>query len=181
MSQDQIIEKVYWNSPNDILAISHGGQISMDLIPPGIASLEGTDIANQLVVMAKIRDASGKEIGIHTEIETFPTDGSDEFEVILTVVIAGRGTLVVREMKSYSNPIIMGPVKEATEKGEWNGEIDVLQTTGPAPEKYGIVIAATGEFEGMTGLQRQVSTFRRITPAVSDVDTCETFWLHRKP
>jgi len=179
VSESQVIEKVYWSTPGDILAISHGGQISMDLIPPGIASLAGTDIAHQLVVMAKIRDESGREIGLHTEIETFPRDGSDEFEVILTVVIAGRGTLVVREMKSYSNPMIMDLFNEALEKGEWRGEIDVLQTTGPAPGGYGLVIAATGEFEGMTGLQRQTSTFRRITPAVSDVDTCETFWLSR--
>lgn len=180
MSGADKVVKVYWNTPNDILAITHGGVIPMDTIPPGIRSLAGTDAANQLVVMAQVRDEHGKIIGMLTEIEVF-TEGQTEFEVYLTVVIPARGAIVVRETKNYANPAIMDAFERMQGDGDsWEGEIEVVQTTGPAAGNQGVVIAATGEFEGMTGFQQQVSIFRKMTPRMSHVDTVETFWLTSK-
>lgn len=181
MSDEKIV-KVYWNTPDDILAITHGGNVPMDMIPAGMESLAGTPIENQLVVMAKLRDETGKEIGIHTEIEIFPREGEPgasegTFEVYLTVVLPGRGALVVYETKSYTNPEIMGPYNEMLEKGEWTGNVPVVQTAGPLPDRHGKVIAATGEFEGLVGRQQQIGIFTRMTPQFSNVNVCETFWL----
>lgn len=179
MDENGLLEKVYWRSPEDILALSHGGQIPMDLIPPGIRGLGHTPIAHQLAVMAMIRDAAGQVIGLHTEIETFPKAGGAEFEVYLTVVIAGRGALVVRELKSYGGTALQQPMAVAAEQGEWIGELEVIHTTGPEPGGFGRVIAATGDFAGLTGIQRQVSVFRRLTPRGAQVENCEWFWLRR--
>jgi len=177
MTNQETILKVYWNTPESILAISHGEQIPMDMIPPGITSLKGTPIANQLVVMAKVHDASGKEIGIHTEIEVFPPAGP-EFDVYLTVVLPGRGALVVYERKSYTLPGLAEVFQKAIETNTpWQGQLDVVQTAGPAAGRKGVVIAATGEFEGFSGYQQQTATFTYIDARRQTAAVTETFWL----
>lgn len=179
MPANEIIERFYWHCPKDILAITHGGQIEMPLIPPGIASLAGTAAERQIAVLIRLTDADGRPIGVGCELEiTAPPGQGDELEVYFTFTIPGRGALVVYETKNYANPAITSAIDEVTRTGSWTGEIKVVQTTGPDKGR-GVVIAATGEFEGMTGHLQQISTFRRMSPDGGDISNCEELRLVR--
>jgi hypothetical protein len=181
VAKEETVVKVYWSSPRDMMCMTHGGQFPNDLAPAGMESLKGTPIENQLLAAAKVRDEAGNIIGIHTEIEEFGRNGDEtDFDVILTILMPGRGALVVRQTKSMSFPEVAGPYEEAMKTGEWNGAVDVVHTSGPLPGRHGEVIGATGEWEGMTGRHQQTAIYRKITPTVIHVDVCETFWLTPK-
>jgi hypothetical protein len=171
MSEQAKIFKFYWNTPRDVLAMTHGEQFPNELVPEGMQSLVGTTI---------VRDETGKAIGVLSELEIFGRNAESEFEVYLTLVLPGRGALVVREMKSMVFPEVVEPYKIAAEKGKWEGSVNVVHTSGPLPGRHGEVIAATGEFAGMTGRQQQIAIYKKIEGNVTVVEVCETFWLTAK-
>jgi hypothetical protein len=179
-SNRERIVTFHWKSPDDLLAVTHGGQVPVDLIPPGIASLTGTDIADHLLVMAKVRDETGA-IGTLIEIEVGLQDFNREWEVYLLVVIPGRGALAAREKGGPSavNARLQSAIQQAQNSGEWTGDIAQIGTAGPLPNGYGEVTMATGEFEGTTGRQQQTCRWRRITPSLHVTENTETFWLTR--
>jgi hypothetical protein len=180
MSHQEQVFKFYWNSPRDVLAMTHGEQFPNELVPEGMQSLVGTTIDNQLAMMGIVRDETGKAVGVLSELEIFGRNAESEFEVYLTMVLPGRGALVVREMKSMVFPEVVEPYKIATEKGKWEGSVNVVHTSGPLHGRHGDVIAATGEFAGMTGRQQQTAIYKKIEGNVTVVEVCETFWLTAK-
>ncbi|WP_157216643.1 hypothetical protein [Flavisphingomonas formosensis] len=166
--------RVFWNAPEDMISFFHGGAVSMSMVPPGIQSLAGTPIANQLVMVVKVRDADGQVIGLLTEMEIF-SDG-DAFEVYSMLVLSGRGTIVTRQTKNRRT--LMKPFERVFESGEdWSGEMDVEMSCGPLPEGWGEIIAATDEFAGITGRHRQTMRFRKITASGSEGTAEELFRL----
>jgi hypothetical protein len=170
----ELVVDAYWRAPGDIIAMTHGGQIPMEMIPPGIQSLAGTAIDKQLVLVARARDKAGQVIGIITEIEIFSE--SDAFEVYLTLVIPSRGALASYQTKSRKT--MMAPFLKVIETGKaWSGEMAVVQTAGPESANRGTVIAATGEFAGMAGFHQQTITYHSITSTGSVGLTCERFSL----
>jgi hypothetical protein len=178
MSSNEILFKFYWRSPEDMLCMTHGGQFPNALEPAGMQSLIGTDIDNMLLAAAKVRDADGRIIGILTEIEEFGRRGDEtEFDVYTTLLIPGRGSLVVQQKKALSFPEVVGPYEEAAKSGEWVGAVNVTHTSGPLPNRCGRVIGATGEWEGMTGRHQQSAIYRRIKATTTWVEVCEAFWL----
>jgi len=180
MGAEEIVERFYWHCPTDILAITHGGQIQMPLIPPGIPSLAGTGAERQIAVLIRLNNADGRPIGVGCELEiTAPPGEGNELEVYFTITLPGRGALVVYETKSYQNPALKPATDEIARSGSWSGELNVMQTIGPDCGR-GVVIAATGEFEGARGHLQQISTFRRLGDADGgDVDNCEELTLTR--
>jgi hypothetical protein len=173
MADGERIERFYWNSPGDILAITHGGQIGMPLLPPGIPSLAGTAAERQIAVLIRLKDAEGRPVGVGCELEiTAPPGEGDQLDVYFTITLPGRGALMVYETKNYANPAIRPALEEYDRSGAWSGEIRVVQTTGP-DQGRGVILAATGEFEGMTGYLQQHSLFRQLNGAGGDVDNCE--------
>lgn len=180
MSRQEQIFKFYWASPRDIIAMTHADQFPNEKFPKGIPSLVGTPIDNQLAMMATVRDENDKIIGVLSELEVFGRNAESEFEVYLTIVLPGRGALVVREMKSMAFPEVVEPYKIAAQKGEWSGSVNVVHTSGPLPGRHGEVIAATGEFAGMTGRQQQTAVYKNIKGNVTVVEVCETFLLTAK-
>lgn len=169
----EIIE-VAWKAPDDIVALTHGGEIPMHAIPPGIQSLAGTGIDQQLVMVVKVRDAQDRVVGMMTEIEIFSP--GDRFEVYSTLVLPGRGALASFQTKSRST--LLEPFADVLAGAEsWSGELDIVMTKGPLEGGHGQVIAATGEFEGMMGRHRQSITFTAISAAGSVGITRERFEL----
>jgi hypothetical protein len=172
--QNKKIVEVFWTPPDDVIAMTHGGKIPMDIVPPGIQSLAGTPIAHQLLLTAKVRDSAGTIIGMMSEIEIFSND--DAFEVYLTLVLPGRGALASYQTKSHKT--LMEPfekVLRTTDK--WTGEMTVVMTTGPEAGDRGRLIAATGEFAGMSGFHQQDMTFHTITRSGSMGRVRERFVL----
>jgi len=175
MPNQEIVE-VFWTPPDDIIAMTHGGKIPMDIVPPGVQSLAGTPIENQLLLTAKVRDASGTIVGMMSEIEVF--SNGDAFEVYLTLVLPGRGALASYQTKSHTT--LMEPFERLLKTtDQWTGEMTVLMTTGPEVDNRARLIAATGEFAGMTGYHQQDMTFRTITRSGSAGTACERFVLWR--
>lgn len=175
----EIIEKFYWHNPDDILSLTHGGKLPVAAIPPGIALLPEPAVTDQIVVTVRMRDAQGNVIGTMSELEVI--HNSTVIDVYMTIVIPGRGSLFVYETKDYDNPVLHAPYAESVKTGQpWTGEIATVQTSGPAIGAKGLVLAATGEFEGMTGFQQQTGLFTEIGPKGSRISLCETFWLTPK-
>jgi hypothetical protein len=166
--------RVYWNAPEDMISFFHGGAVTMSMVPAGIQSLVGTPIADQLVMVVKVRDEAGTAIGLLTEMEIFPE--GDAFEVYSMLVLSGRGTIVTRQVKNRTT--LMKPFQRIIETGEdWSGEMEIAMTCGPLDGSWGEIIAATDEFAGMTGRHRQKMTFRAITATGSEGTALEQFLL----
>ena len=170
------IVEVTWRAPDDIIAMTHGGEIPMQIIPPGIQSLAGTGIDQQLVMVVKVRDAQDRVVGMMTEIEIFSP--GDRFEVYSTLVLPGRGALASYQTKSRST--LMKPFAEVLAGAEtWSGELDIVMSKGPLADGRGRLIAATGEFDGCTGFHQQSITFTAISATGSVGVTRERFELVR--
>jgi hypothetical protein len=172
----ETIFSVFWNAPDDIIAMTHGGEVPMEAFPKGIPSLAENGIANQLILASKARNDAGDAIGIFTEVEVFSK--GDPFEVYSTLVLPGQGALVSYQTKSRST--LMEPFSRVLASGErWSGEMEVGMTTGPAPDGRGTIIAASGQFAGMTGFHQQSMTFYTITQTGSAGRARERFFLTR--
>lgn len=170
------IVEVTWKAPDDIIAMTHGGEIPMHAIPPGIQSLAGTGIDRQLVMVVKVRDAADRVVGMMTEIEIF-SEG-DSFEVYSTLVLPGRGALASYQTKSRST--LLEPFAEVLAGADsWSGELAIVMSKGPLAGGHGQVIAATGDFAGLTGTHQQSITFHAISAAGSVGVTREKFSLSR--
>lgn len=166
--------QVFWHAPGDMIAFFHGGAVSMSMVPPGIQSLVGSPIANQLVMVVRVRDRDDREIGLLTEMEIF-SDG-DLFEVYSMLVLKDRGTIVTRQTKNRTT--LMVPFQKVMESGEdWSGEMTVDMSCGPIEGGWGEIIAGTDEFAGMAGRHRQRMTFRAITSTGSVGTALEEFSL----
>jgi hypothetical protein len=177
---DETVEKFYWRAPEDILALTHGGQLALNAIPEGIENLEDTPIDNQLAMIAKIRDADDRIVGTMSELEVFPrTRDTATFDVYLTIAIPGRGSLFVEQTKNAANDTVRALYEEVARTGAWAGNAPIINTAGPAPGAKGIVRSGTGDFEGMSGFQQQESKYLELAPGSAKAITCETFWLRR--
>jgi hypothetical protein len=178
--KNELIVTITWQVSDDLLAVTHGGQVDLDVIPQGIKSLAGTALAQHILVMALCRDEAGR-LGTLIEIEAGLEGGNRGWDTELLIVIPGRGSLFVHETKKGAyhpgNPAVEAAFRQAKQTGEWTGHIENHTTLGPLPGGYGEVIAATGEFAGMKGRQRQTNVWRRITPNVHQAESIETFWL----
>jgi hypothetical protein len=174
------IERIYWNSPADVFAITNAQGAGVPrLIPDTMRSLAGTGLVERtLNVMMMFRDESGTPIGMGSELEILPGTGDSSLEVFLTIALVGRGSLFVHELKNYAQPDRARIWSDVQETGKpWSGSLPVVSTVGPAVGNRGVILAGTGEFEGVTGTQYQTSTMRSVTKETWDNYVCETLEL----
>jgi hypothetical protein len=184
-SHGEWIERFYWSSPGDVLALTNGRTRPIPQpIPDTIKDLAGTLLASTQGVMIQVRDEAGELVGIETELEVLPTNdsGEDQLIVYVTVMILGRGCLFAHERKRYSDPLRSATYADVVRTGQpWVGQRTVIATTGPRPDGHGIVVGGTGEFDGVSGTMLQISTMRRLAIDDWNNDVCETFSLVRRP
>lgn len=174
------VERVVWNTPDDIVALTNAGAPPLPpLIPDNVAALGGTGIEMAQGVMMKLRDETGRIIGLGSELEIYPADPDGLLEVWFTMMLPGRGTLFIHQTKRYADPALMEVFGKVAETGQaWEGVLDVVSTAGPGPDGLGVVMAGTGEFEGVTGTQSQTMGFRRVPPdGFPVVEAVETLTL----
>jgi hypothetical protein len=175
-----LTESIYWNSPDDILASTDGGQLRFPgLLPPGMRSLAGTGLESVLNIMMLLRDETGKVIGSGSELEVLPGRGSPgPRDVYLTIVLPGRGSLFVHQRKNMVDPRRAEIWKLVEETGQpWEGELSIVSTVGPGPDGRAIVLAGTDEFAGVTGTMFQTSIMRRVEVNGYSNTVCEKFEL----
>jgi hypothetical protein len=165
-ASDETTVSFFIRTPSDLVSVSHGGQVGFALFPAEIPSMAGTPISNTLLLTARVRDDKGEISGISSELETFP-DGPVTAEKIwdtyCTVVIPGRGTLYGYHQEQLNTEIfkVMDTVHQTGQ--DWTGEITTRNTVGPLPEKRGLIVSGTGEFENATGWFVEIGTLRGYT------------------
>jgi hypothetical protein len=174
------IEKLFWNSPDDVLASTDAGRLRFPgHIPPGIRSLAGTGLEDVLNIMMLLRDESGAVIGSGSELEVLPEPDSPEpRDVYLTIVLPGRGSLFVHQQKNIVDPRRKAIWQQVADSGEpWEGELEIVSTVGPLPDGKAVVLAGTDQFAGVRGTMHQTSTMRRVEVDGYFNTICETFEL----
>ncbi|CDO30842.1 hypothetical protein [Mycolicibacterium porcinum] len=172
---EPIVERFYWSTPHDVIAITHDGSVAQPIFPAGIENLADTPLSNQVVVLTKIRDAEGREIGIGSELEW--TEG-DKLHVAFTITLPARGVLASYQVKDYANPKLVELFSTVHETGEpWEGEAPFVATSGPGPQGRGVIIGGAGEFAGATGTMFQTMNFRRIDAGGAVSHNEETYLL----
>jgi hypothetical protein len=176
MTNEPSIERFYWTTPDDVLAITHDGSVAQPPLPEGIESLAGTPLKNQVAILTKIRDAYGNEIGIASELEWLTDD--NKLQVYFTITLPNRGVLVAHEVKDYAHPDLLTLFGQVQATGEpWSGHMPVVGTCGPGADGRGVIIAGTGDFAGATGSMIQTMNFREISATGASVDNEETYYI----
>jgi hypothetical protein len=171
------VERYYWNSPGDILALTHDGRLPMPLEPAGMRSLHGTGIDQQVGVMMLLRDEAQTIVGLGSELEVLSPD-LGPFDVYFTIVIPGRGAIFIEEVKSYVNPEAGAIIENVVKTGEpWTGELAVIGTCGPSPDRQGVIVGGSGVYAGVSGTMRQIMNFKRFEADRSVSLCCEELTL----
>ncbi len=167
------VERFYWNSPGDILALTHDGRLPMPLVPDGMRSLKDTGIDRQVGVMMLLRDESQNIVGLGSELEILSED-LGPFDVYFTIVVPNRGAIFIEEVKTYVNPDAAAIIDEVTRTGEpWTGHLPIIGTCGPSPERRGVIVGGAGLYAGVTGTMRQIMNFSRFEADRSVSLCCE--------
>jgi len=172
-----IVERFYWSTPDDVIAITHDGSVAQAPHPAGIESLAGTPLKNQVAILIKIRDADGNEIGIGSELEWLTDD--NKLHVVFTITLPGRGALTSYQIKDYAHPDLLELFGNVAATGEpWSGELPVVGTSGPGEGGRGVIIGGAGEFAGATGTMFQTMNFRRIDASGAVSHNEETYHIN---
>lgn len=159
--------------PEDKLLLSHNGNAFLSAFPEGVALLTEPRIRTGLIVVFKLRDASGEVVGFASELEDFPAEGlvfgEEEllvWETVWTVTIPGRGSLFLHQQEQESRQVteqVIAPVMESG--GSWEGDIRFRTSVGPGPGGYGVIVGGSGAFSGANGCFVEID---RITKFSAD-------------
>jgi hypothetical protein len=172
---------LYWDVPEDILALTQGGGVPIINYPEGIRSLAGTAAESQLMLGVTIRDDKREIVGIATELETFDQPMGERFshDTVWTIMIPGRGTLVAFEREESTDEVLAFFRRIQAAGGAWEGDFEAPSTVGPASNGLGIIIGGTGEFEGATGYMLEENRFLAFdfNAKTSEVRNRLTFYI----
>lgn len=154
-------------APRDLIALTHGGGLALAPRPPGIATLADTPIPNALALTTLLRDSEGRIVGLTSELEEFPlatpTEGEPVWDTYWTLMIVGRGSLLLHEKESLG-PTVGRIFREAASEGRgWTGSHTESSTVGPLPDRNGEIVGGTGDFAGASGTFREIGTLRSLS------------------
>lgn len=156
------------DGPADFVSLSHSGAAPIKPVPAHIRPLQPARNGNSLGLTATLRDASGEVVGLASELEDFPIadtfDSATVWDTYWTVVINGRGSLLLHEKESLGPDLgrIFGETLQGTQ--DWTGNFVHASNVGPSPDGYGVIVGGAGEFAGATGFFEEIGTLRRFTP-----------------
>lgn len=155
----------YLNLPEDILSLTHGGRVGMELTPAGIPALPASELGDSLAMTGLLRDENGTPVGTGAELEYFPEGQAPgtTWEVYWTIFIPGRGSIYGYELEAV--PEEHYPVFETLMGGEdWFGEAILGKVgAGPRPDGYGVILGGNGEFENVTGKFAEFANLTGLT------------------
>lgn len=154
--------------PEDVLAITHGGQVGIAPFPAEVPTLNGTAIANTLSLTTVAKDKDGNLIGLTSELEEFPLeipkDASMIWDTYWTVMLNGRGSLLLYHREALGEVVAKIFAEVPGGDVEWTGSYTHPSSVGPLPSGHGIIAGGTGEFEGVTGSFQEIGTLKRMAP-----------------
>ncbi len=147
--------ETFYLEVSDFIAVTHGGELFMELVPEGITLFTEPAIKKSLALLMKVRDAEHTVIGFGVELETMDGGTTEEGLTIVNtdwiVVIPGRGTLYLFHQED-NRDLVNQIIKPVTESGEdWTGALDSVSTMGPRPDGRGVIKGGTGEFDSYSG------------------------------
>jgi hypothetical protein len=157
------------DGPGDAVSITHGGKVPFAPLPRDVALMSEPAIASGLALITRMRDASGRVVGVATELESGHEDSSLLAGKLMThttwtVVVPGRGALVLYQVEDNWTLAtrIIGPALLFGRP--WRGAWHNLNTLGPLPSGHGEIVAATGAFAGRSGTFIEDAEMREFTP-----------------
>jgi hypothetical protein len=153
----------------DAVSITHGGKVPFAPQPRDVELLREPATESGLALITRIRDASGRVVGIATELESGHEDsnllaGKIMTHTTWTVVVPGRGALVLYQVEDNWTLAtrIVGPALVFGRP--WRGAWHNLNTLGPLPSGHGEIVAATGVFAGRRGTFVEDAEMREFAP-----------------
>jgi hypothetical protein len=154
----------------DAVSITHGGKVPFAPQPRDVQLLIEPAIASGLALITRVRDPSGRTVGIAPELESGHEDSNLLAGKLLThttwtVVVPGRGALVLYQVEDNWTLAtrIVGPALALGRP--WRGTWHNLNTLGPLPQGHGEIVAATGEFAGRSGTFVEDAEMREFLPS----------------
>jgi hypothetical protein len=154
----------------DAVSITHGGKVPFAPQPHDVQLLLEPAIAGGLALITRVRDASGRVVGVATELESGHEDssllrGKLMTHTTWTVFAPGRGALVLYQVEDNWTLAtrIVGPALLLDRP--WRGTWHNLNTLGPLPQGHGEIVAATGEFAARPGTFVEDAEMREFRPS----------------
>lgn len=154
----------------DPVSITHGGKVPFAPQPRDVQLLLEPAISSGLALITRVRDASGRLVGIATELESGHEDsnllaGKLMTHTTWTVVVPNRGALVLYQVEDNWTLAtrIVGPAIAFDRP--WRGTWHNLNTLGPLPQGHGEIVAATGEFARRSGTFVEDAEMREFLPS----------------
>jgi hypothetical protein len=153
--------------PGHEVALTHGGLVPMAPFPPGIATLSEPNVRGGLLLVTKLRDATGDVIGFATELEALSPEtslaqGRIATDTFWTVVVPGRGTLFLHQTEDNWNLLTRIALPALLLRRDWTGDWTHVNSVGPRPDGRGAVVGGSGEFAGARGSFIEVGRLRRF-------------------
>ncbi len=164
---DEIVESFYVHVPEDVIAISHRGDLPIAAVPPDIAKLEEANLENGVAILTKVRDAAGEIIGFGAQLEVVLEGNAPNGDQIQAtnwiLVIPGRGTVYLSELEAIGDfgTKILRPVIESGQ--DWEGEFMRIASAGPRADGRGEISAGTFEFAEMKGSFVEIQNYKKVT------------------
>lgn len=159
-------EVFHFYSPADVIAVTHGGAPPLPLSPTGIRALPKDRLGKSMVLVALLRDSSGKVVGTATEQEFYPAgaDHTKPWQAWWTLQLPGRGTIANFETEAV--PADQQPLfTEMRRTGKaWSGSKTARIANGPAPSGDGVIMGGSGDWAGARGLMSEWTTLTHIAP-----------------
>ncbi len=148
-------ESFFFRSPEDGIAVTHGGRLPLGIAPPGVAALSDPAIERGFALLLNMHDANARIIGFAVELEVHPEAdmlAQDlRWDTEWLLVIPGRGTLILHQQE-HSGELGQKVINTMRDTGkDWVGDWTVQTTVGPLADGRGLILGGTEEFEGASG------------------------------
>lgn len=160
-------ESFFFSSPEDGIAVTHGGKLPLGIGPPGVVALSDPAIDRGFALILNMHDANGRIVGFAVELEVHPEGdmlAQDlRWETEWVLVIPGRGVLVLNQQEHSGElgPKVINTVRETG--SDWVGDWTVQTTVGPLANGRGVILGGTEEFAGASGSFIEIDHLTRFT------------------
>src|SRR3970040_1948499 len=119
-------ESFFFRSPEDGIAVTHGGRLPRGIAPPGVVALSDPAIERGFALLLNMHDAKDRIIGFGTELEVHPEGdmlAEDlRWETEWVLVIPGRGMLILNQQEHSGElgPKVINSIRETGT--DWIGD-----------------------------------------------------------
>ena len=166
----------YLRLPDDIVSLTHGGDVGLKRSPQDIAMLPSRELGKSLAMTGILRDETGTPVGTGAELEYFP-DGQAPgvtWEVYWTVFVPGRGSIYGYEQEAVP-PEHFEIFEHVAGGSDWSGPGIVGRVAaGPRSDGFGVILGGDGEFANAKGAMAE---FAELTGLTTDGELSGTMEL----